>query len=41
MVKLMKRHTVGAHWLTCVREKSHFLRRMQLSLADDEVYSFR
>ena len=24
---------------TCVREKSHFLRRMQLSLEDDEEYS--
>ena len=25
---------------TCVREKSHFLRRMQLSLDDSDEYSF-
>lgn len=25
---------------TCAREKSHFLRRMQLSLEDSEEYSF-
>ena len=30
----------GHSRLTCVREKSHFLRRMQLSLAEEAEYSF-